>query len=463
MVNTLDNELANLKTSAAEQSEHYESSKNDPSPLLVSFIHKSGGLSAMRTDAGLYGEEEGTTTRPKPKPKEKKIRRREIDDGIKFFKTSKRKALLSSIDPTLATKDGLVAAVGRINRGEFELLATSDDDDLVSKLAAECAEADTSGAPHNLRLLTEVIATQALPAKLARFGKRLAEDSDIPALDRHGKETGKIKMALPRLLVRPGHGDMLLSNVHSGVSVVTRARPIKPIVDDGGDIFLNGDDRTLIEAEYIHQRQLRFMEADPKDTVKAAAADEAVAFCIETTHSVTDKKRNLYFYDVTAGKSDHQVDYGDAADFTPTWIFQLNLDWLKRLHVDFVGWWINHHGADICRSKNKSFTVKLENSAWTVFWGAKNERATHNTKIAMIGGCAAVGLNNSLEINVLSKDFLSVFSALFAAPLSSQKFDVEGNADIMKVSYATSLAGYEVYLPFCDAKHKRIQTNFKSV
>ncbi len=36
--------------------------------------------------------------------------------------------------------------------------------------AAECAEADTSNAPHNLRLLTEVIATQALPAKLARFG-----------------------------------------------------------------------------------------------------------------------------------------------------------------------------------------------------------------------------------------------------------------------------------------------------
>ena len=436
---------------------------NDASNLLVNFIIDQGGLTKMRTNAGLSDvDDEFGESQNKAKPKDAKIRRREIDDGIKFFKTSKRKAFLSNIDPTLATKDGLVAAVGRINRGEFELLATSDDDTLVRDLAAECAEADTSNAPHNLRLLTEVIATQALPAKLARFGKRLAEDSDIAETDAEGNKTGKKKKALPRLLIRPGKNDMLLSNARSKVSVVTRAHPMKPIVGTGVDISLNGNDRSLIEAVYIHQRELRFMEAEPQDTVKAAPDDKKAAFCIETTHSVTDKKRNLYFYDDPDGDRDYQADYDDSG-FKADWKYNLNLEWLKLLHVDFIGWWINHHGNHICRSKNKSFTIKLEKSGWTVSWGEKKERDSYKRKIALVGGCTADGLTDGLEINVLSKDFLCVFNALFAAPVSSQNIVVEGDAHLMRVSYATNLAEYEVFIPFCDGKHQRYQASFKSV
>ena len=437
---------------------------NDASNLLVNFIRDQGGLTKMRAAAGLSdADDEFGGSQSKAKSKDAKIRGREIEKGINHFKTSKSKAVVANIGPILATKDGLVAAVGRITMGEFELLATSDDDDLVRNLAAECAEADTSSAPHNLRLLTEVIATQALPAKLARFGKRLAEDSDIAETDAEGNKTGKKKKALPRLLIRPGESDMLLSNARANVSVVTRARPMKPIVGTGVDISLNGNDRSLIEAAYIHQRELRFMEAEPQDTVKAAPADKKAAFCIETTHSVTDKKRNLYFYDDPDGKYDYQADYDDSAGFKADWKYNLNLDWLKHLHVDFIGWWINHHGNHICRSKNKSFTIKLEKGAWTVSWGAKKERDTYNTMIALVGGCTADGLTDGLEINVLSKDFLCVFNALFAAPVSSQSIVVEGDAHLMKLTYATKLAEYEVFIPLCDGKRQRDQTSFKSV
>jgi hypothetical protein len=72
-------------------------------------------------------------------------------------------------------------------------------------------------------------------------------------------------------------------------------------------------------------------------------------------------------------------------------------------------------------------------------------------------------LNDALEFNVLSKDFLCVFNALFAAPVSSQKIVVEGDAHMMKINYATNLAEYEVFIPFCDGKRQRYQTYFKNV
>jgi len=34
---------------------------------------------------------------------------------------------------------------------------------------------------------------------------------------------------------------------------------------------------------------------------------------------------------------------------------------------------------------------------------------------------------------------------------------------MMKIGYATNLAEYEVFIPFCDAKHKRDQAYFKNV
>jgi hypothetical protein len=47
--------------------------------------------------------------------------------------------------------------------------------------------------------------------------------------------------------------------------------------------------------------------------------------------------------------------------------------------------------------------------------------------------------------------------------ISSQSIAVEGDAHMMKIGYATHLAEYEVFIPFCDAKHKRDQTHFMNV
>ena len=440
--------------------------QSDPSTLLVSFIRDEGGLTAMREKAVDYDVEEGNAKRTKLKPKDAKVRTAEIKSGIDFFKAAPTMATVDDIDPILATKDGLVAAVGRINgAGTFELLATSDDDALVRDLAADCADADTSQVPTNLRLIAEVIATQALPAKLARFSKRLAEGSDIPVTDAEGNKVGKLKKkALPRLLVRPGKGDILLSNARcNNVSVVTRARPKTPFVSSGNDIYLNGNDRSMIEKAYIQQRQLRFMAAVPQDTVKVEDTDKKAAFCIDTTHNVTEKKRTLHFYDSPANEREHQADYDDSVGFVPSWKYELNIDWLKHLQVDCVGWWVNHHGGHIGRPKNRSFSLKLTDKAWTVAWGDEEEREYYNSTIPLRDGCTAVGVNGGLDVNVLSKDFLSVFNAIAAAPISSQKIVVEGDAHMMKIGYATHLAEYDVFIPFCDAKHKRFQTHFKNV
>ena len=203
--------------------------------------------------------------------------------------------------------------------------------------------------------------------------------------------------------------------------------------------------------------------ADPQDTVKAADAGKKAAFCIDTTHDVTKKQRALYFYDIPAGERDHQADYNGAAGFVSTWTSELNLDWLKYLQVDCVGRWINYHGPHIGRPKNKSFDLKLTDKAWTVAWGEKEEREYYNTTIPLRVGCSATGVDGGVDVNVLCKDFLSVFNAIVAAPISSQGIVVEGDALMMKIGYATNLAEYKVFIPFCDDKHKRDQTYFKNV
>ena len=105
-------------------------------------------------------------------------------------------------------------------------------------------------APLTLRVINEVIQTQAFPIEFEKFRHTLALRSKVKA------ENNKPMKQIRRLVYRANSKDFLLSENRTDCSVVTIAKPRKLLLNVKEDIFLSANDRTFIEQQIIQKKNL---------------------------------------------------------------------------------------------------------------------------------------------------------------------------------------------------------------
>jgi hypothetical protein len=198
---------------------------------LILFIRSSGGVSGLIKDKTESDEETNDDDKKKPlKKKNKSQRQKENDARLKvrnkelaelyFENNAKSITKLDLNDVAVATNDKsyALALIRKKNNG-YQVLSITENDDLIADAMIRTYSRQQDSAPMTLRIINEVIQTQAYPIEFEKFRHSLSLRSKVK--DDDNKPMKQIR----RLIYRANSKDFLLSENRSDCSVVTIAKP----------------------------------------------------------------------------------------------------------------------------------------------------------------------------------------------------------------------------------------------
>jgi hypothetical protein len=436
--------------------------KTDAQNKLVLFIENAGGLRRL-IGADKYDNNADANTESKSKRKQgrseddkARIDAKHLALGEQYFENSaKAIANIASSKPIAVNRKGYALALIRKKKNEtYEVLSTISEDEQIKTAIVKSYARNNAVAPTVLRLLVEIIQTQAIPLTLDQHKKVLADT--VVVTDETGKKLKRKQSK--RVLFRKKQGDILLSENRTSCSVVTIAKPHVQALTSSKDVFLNVNDRRYIEEAIIQSEELSFYTTNDKNKVPVLRDSSVVAsHKLVIENSVVDKKRAIYFYtlDSVGEATRPQANVAEGYDAQASWTARVDKQWLEKLHASFVSEWLNSVGAQITRPKNKTFGFEFSPKGLVIkHWG---ERGNYSKSTSLIEVDGIGRSSKQTNINVQSKDVLPVLNGLVGLDIEG-KITLSVSDDVLSLVYQTELASYRVVIPTCN-KHGRRNTS----
>lgn len=342
------------------------------------------------------------------------------------------------------TRKGYAVALLRISKnGTYDVLGVTNKDEIIQDTIIETYKRNDENAPQVLKLLAEVIETQALPLPLEKHRPILADISDVVASD------GKTKLKQSkRLVIRASHKDILLSESRGDCSVVTIAVPKHFPSNVKEDISLRAINHKFIENSIVQNRDLCFFTTLTQKIEVLEGDDLVASHRLKTKNTVTDKITNLYFYPMSHHKdgNEKQVDIEKSAFKSPTWSATVDKEWIDNLNSICVSNWLREYGVQINRDRHKQVMLELSKEFIVKYYGTRG-KYTH--KEDSIPKPTVLRGSKNLSFHLRSKDIFPVLSAL-----SKQSIDgdvmLNASEDIFTIMYKTSIASFFIAVPTCN-------------
>ncbi len=101
--------------------------------------------------------------------------------------------------------------------------------------------------------------------------------------------------------------------------------------------------------------------------------------------------------------------------------------------------------------------VTLELAYW---WDIKEKCYAESYKLPYAPGTTRTSQIGDYSFTANARDLALVFATLPSLPITSPHVSIQGNANVLRVSYTTDLAEYETYIPAADTAGKRDVTVF---
>jgi len=331
---------------------------------LILFIRSSGGVSGLIKDKAESDEETNDDDKKKPlKKKNKSQRHKENEARLKlrnkelaelyFENEAKSITKLDLNDVAVATNDKSYAlALIRKNNNGYQVLSITENDDLIADAMIRTYARQQDTAPKTLRVVNEVIQTQAYPIEFEKFRHSLSLRSKVK------DEDNKPMKQIRRLIYRAKSKDFLLSENRSDCSVVTIAKPKDFNLNVKEDVFLSANDRNFVEQEIIQKRNLAFYEIvgnkeiveNKDDTVKAS-------HYISSKYKIDGYIRNLYFYKTSTIKEGNKQQAIFKPNEVPSWKAEINEEWISQFNVRFLVSWLRSFGSSVVDADRKLITL----------------------------------------------------------------------------------------------------------
>ena len=445
---------------------------------LINFIKDEGGLGALRGDQNMTPEQleaeerdglaEERRGRPQATaPAAESVLSKKLESAI----AAPAQATIASLPTAHADANNLVVMLGRRNaNGQVEVIGTNSDAGLVNAALDACTQLSRSAVTPSLRLIAEALEPHALPARLEKYRKRFFDDSEVErevtTKDANGndvKKTETVKQAT-RLRYRHATNDFLVSKALTEASLVTYVRLHKQFEGVGAEAILRGEDRSWIERELLNQEKLSLYTAEPDFGLKPDPTATLNRFSLQLNDAASKHERKLYFYSKgSVPKETHtHPAVADPAALVFDWRLDATVQWLREFDALCATPYIDKIRGFFDKAKFQSLLLnisatELELAYW---WDAKEKGYAESYKLPYTAGTslAAPGADYSFTAN--ARDLALVFATLPSLPITSQHVSIQGNSNVLRVSYTTDLAEYETYIPAADTAGKRDVTVF---
>lgn len=429
----------------------------DPQEKIRQFFDAKGGISgvgSLVTAMQKTDEQEGAVSGTKNESKKSKqevlsetaLTAKHNEMGELFYAEEAKPitSIATRNKKIEVTRKGYAVALLRIAKnGTYDVLGVTNKDEIIQDTIVETYKRNDENAPQVLKLLSEVVETQALPLPLEKHRPILADISDVVASD------GKTKLKQSkRLVIRASHKDILLSESRGDCSVVTIAVPKHFPSNVKEDITLRAINQRFIEQSIVQNRDLCFFTTLTQKIEVLDGDDLVASHRLKTKNTVTDKITNLYFYPMSHHKdgNEKQVDIEKSAFKSPTWSATVDKEWIDDLNSICVSNWLREYGVQINRDRHKQVMLELSKEFVVKYYGTRG-KYTH--KEESIPKPKVLRGSKNLSFHVRSKDIFPVLSALSKQSIEG---DVMLNAseDVFTIMYKTSNASFFIAVPTCN-------------
>ena len=370
-----------------------------------------------------------------------------VKAGLKYYDSTKKTiAVVKPISAVAINEKNYTAALLRHTANGYVILSTSARTDLIEQLITDTYKRSATEVPYQLLTLSQIIATQCLPASLQRFAKRLHEQSAVKA------QNDKKMNSLKRLVLRED-GTLLLSLSRTACSVVTVAKPIKPIAAKSKqNIFLRINDRTFVETELLQTKDLVFWRSSEIKRLETTDGAEANNY-MQLTNVVTKKVRNLYFYGFKRIAEGSRIQASYKAASKPIWSHSLNTGFFVRLQAEFLTKWISGLGPNIKRPTQNTLMLQFKNRQFQLRYQYEHDKYQQQHKQVLDSASKA------WQGKLLSKELVPALVAIAEADVVGA-VSLSATASSLTLKYKTTQASYSVHLPLVDERNKRLTADF---
>ena len=331
-----------------------------------------------------------------------------------------------------AAPGGFLAVLAQERDGCVIAHATTDDAELVGRLAASAAKQDPIFLSSPLATVVEAVRTQTFPS-----------DALPSAPD---KREEWIKQHASKALQLIGDA-ILLSHIGEGSSVTTRCVPKTALIDKGQRLCLAGEDIRQVQT-WLYDNEIALIRGAPSlRSEKSADADEYV---LEFSHVLTGHGGVLKF---TTAANAMQWDF--ARDrFRPGWEVKLSAAWFREVARLWAIKWFDGLGRynQIVREHNATLRLTITAAKMVIeFNRTADQSATEDVSFPS----SLKNFKRPLSTVYFSIDLAPVLYQLAYAKCLNG-ITMLGNEHALVFRYESADGTYEIAVPTlaADEKHR---------
>ncbi len=230
---------------------------------------------------------------------------------------------------------------------------------------------------------------------------------------------------------------------------------------DGVDAeaILRGEDRSWIERELLNQEKLSLYTAEPDFGLKPEPTKTLNRFALQLNDAATKHERKLYFYSkgsVPKETNTHPA-VADPTALVFDWRIDATVQWLREFDALCATPYVDKIRGFFDKPKFQSLLLnisatELELAYW---WDAKEKGYAESYKLPYTAGTSLAAQAADYSFTANARDLALVFATLPSLPITSPHVSIQGNANVLRVSYTTDLAEYETYIPAADVAGNR--------
>ena len=453
-----------------EHSENHQRYRTNAEGKLLQFIKDKGGIIGLtKKDVFDVPNEElvVTKTRKSTKVADDKVRKAVQERAKSGLKDAKGIGSVETKMPIRVGEDGLIAVLARREpNGKITILGSSNTQSAIDHITEHLLSTDITHLAPNVRVLSEVIRSQAYPAismpsdatkRVAWYRSVLLDKSPIKTSDLAVAESGKKKEYLKaptKLLIRGAHGDVILSGSKTGLSVVTSCKPTTPLIGKNDQVFLRVMERSVVEG-MLDTGEIHLLKASPQTGLKKSSADAKHTYELTLDNGVGSKPKTLHFYDAKQ-KAGMLTGFQAAFDFDawkPLWSFRAQPVWFGKLRELILDQWFASLGAGKQPNRPSNLIMQAEISAknfWLVF-NIHDEKVVPQRKLP--ANVKLMTTKRTHKTEHLSKDIAPVLFNL-ADVHSDGMIEVSGNDQAIVFAYKNDLGTFKIAVPTAERTKK---------
>ena len=472
-----------------EHSENPQRYRSNAEGKLFQFFADAGGIEGLtkkennELDEAENEQDQPTNTKQAKKKKpagiDEKIQKALRDRALSGLKNSKGIGTAATTLPLRVGEDGLIAVLARRElNGKITILGSSNAQSAINHVTEHLLANDITHLPANIRLIAEIIRSQAYPAismpndpakRLAWYRSVLLDKSPIKTSDIAVAASGKKKEHLKapsKLLIRGAHGDVILSGSKAELSVVTVCRPNAPLINKGDQVFLRVMERSMIE-RMLDTGEIHLLKASPQTGLKRSSADAKYTYELVLENGLGNKPQTLHFYDAKQ-KAGMLTGFQAGFDFEawrPDWSFRVQPVWFGKLREQMLDEWFSSLGTgkQPNRPNNLIMQAVVTAKSFGLVFNIHDEKLAPEHK--QVVDVKLKTAKRTHRTQHLSKDIGPVLFNL-ADVHSDGMIEVSGSDQALVFAYKNDLGSFKIAVPTAERKKKsavRSSTAFSEI